>query len=165
MPDPVGVGILNPFAKPVRAGVNPLALKRVALQNERIPAVIKAGIGAKIEARNLPEPLLKAIKVVSAADADLLDHLLVEIVQELLPRLFSLVVDFGFEVLLELVKLEADLLRSAALLVDRHNALFKIHARLDGAKHFIAGAKDAIEEPEFLVEKLIDPADRRHCCG
>ena len=61
MPYPVGVRILNPLAKPVRAGVNPLPFKRVALQNEGIPAVVKTGIGTKIEARYLPEPLRETV--------------------------------------------------------------------------------------------------------
>jgi hypothetical protein len=72
----VGVNILNALSKPVRAGVNPLPFEWVALQNERIPSLIEASVGAEIETRYLPEPFLEAIKVVTAAHADLLHDLL-----------------------------------------------------------------------------------------
>ena len=62
-----------------------------------------------------------------------------------------------FEFLLELVELELNLLRRAALLVDADDALLEIDAGLDGAEHLVAGAEDAVEEPELLVEKLVDP--------
>ncbi len=38
----------------------------------------------------------------------------------------------------------------------RCDALFKVYARLDGAKHLIAGAKNATEELKFLVQELVD---------
>ena len=58
--------------------------------------------------------------------------------------------------LLELVELELDLLRRAALLVDRRDALLEVHAGFDGAQHLVAGAEHAVEEPELLVEQLVD---------
>jgi hypothetical protein len=157
MPYPVRIGILNPLAETIRTGVNPLPFKRVSLQHERVATVIEAGIGAEIEARYLPEPLCEAVEIVAAADADLFDHLLVEIVQELFPRLFSLVVDFRFQVLLKLIELEADLLRRAALLVNRDDPLFKIHAGLDGAEHLIAGSEDAVEEAKLFRREVDKP--------
>ena len=57
---------------------------------------------------------------------------------------------------LELVELELDLLRGAALLVDGGDALLEVHAGLDRAEHFVAGAEDAVEQPELLVEQLVD---------
>ena len=59
--------------------------------------------------------------------------------------------------MLKLVELEADLLRGAALLVNRHDPLLEVHTGLDGAEHLVAGAENAIEEAEFLIKKLINP--------
>ena len=154
---PVRIDIIDSLAEAIGTRVNPLTFKRVPLQHERVPALVEAGIGAEIEAGYLPEPLLKAIEIVAAADADLFDNFLVEIIQELLPRFFSFVVDLGFEVLLELIELEADLLRCTAFLVNGNDPLFEIDAGLDGAEHLVAGSEDAIEKAKFFVEKLIDP--------
>ena len=44
----------------------------------------------------------------------------------------------------------------AALLVDGGDALLEVDARLDGAEHLVAGAEHAVEEPELLVEELVD---------
>src|ERR1700687_1765641 len=156
-PDPVGIGILDPLAEAIGTRVNALSFERVSLQHERVPALVKARVGTEIEARYLPEPLFKAIKVIPAADADLFDNFLVEIVQELLPRRFSFVVNFRLKIVLELVKFEADLLRGSALLINRDDALLEVHARFNRAQHLVAGPEHAVEQAELFVKKLINP--------
>ena len=96
-----------------------------------------------------------------ALDADLLDHFLVEVVEQLFARVLLAFGNLGFQLFLELVELKLNLLRRAALLIDGGDALFEIDARLDRAEHFVACAEHAIEEPEFLVEQLIDALIRR----
>ena len=41
-------------------------------------------------------------------------------------------------------------------LVDGGDALLEVHAGLDGAQHFVAGAEDALEELELLGQQLED---------
>lgn len=49
-----------------------------------------------------------------------------------------------------------ELLERAAFLVDPRDALLEIHARFDRTEDFIAGAEDAVEKTELLVQQLVD---------
>src|SRR5262249_29431510 len=97
------------------------------------------------------------VEIIAAADADLLDYLLVEVVQQLLPSFFAPVVNFRFEVFLKLIELERNLFRRAALLIDRDDALLEVHAGLNGPEHFVARAENSVKQAELFVEELIDP--------
>ncbi len=66
----------------------------------------------------------------------------------------SLISQAEFE--LELVEGSLDFVRLAAVLVDVGDALLEVHAGLDRAQHFVAGAEDAFEELELLGQQLED---------
>jgi hypothetical protein len=68
-----------------------------------------------------------------------------------------------FQVLSVADRTRFNLLRRAAFLIDRGNALFEIHAGLDGPQDFVASTEHTIEEAELLVEQLIDALIRRVC--
>src|SRR5262249_30284694 len=104
-----------------------------------------------------PEPPVEAVEKIVGLDADFLDNLLVEIVQELFTRVFLTLGDLGFELALKLVELELDLLGRAALLVDGGDAFLDIDAGVDRAEHLVAGAEHTVEQAELLVEQLVDP--------
>ncbi len=106
--------------------------------------------------REAPQALVEAVEHVLALDADLLDDLLVEVVEQLLAGIALAKRDLVPELALELVELELDLLRRPALRVDRRDALLEVDAGLDRAQHLVAGAEHAAEEPELLVEQLMD---------
>ena len=118
---------------------------------------VEAGIGCEQVPGEPPEPLVEAVQVIAALNADLLDDLLVEVVEQLLAGVALPLGDLRFQLALELVELELDLLRRAALLVDGGDALLEVHAGLDRAQHLVAGAEDAVEEAELLVEQLVHP--------
>ena len=90
-------------------------------------------------------------------DADLFDDFLIEVVEQFFAGVPLAGGDFGVEFLLKLVKLELDLLRRAAFLVDGGDAFLEIHARFDGPEHFVAGPEHAAEEPELLVQQFVHP--------
>ena len=119
-------------------------------------SVVEAGVGSQVKPRQLPEPVLEAVRDSPRSDAHLLDDFLIEVVEQLLPGVAGLSAISRFQFVLELVELELDLLRRAALLVDGGDALLEVHAGLDGPEHFVAGAEDAVEEAELLVEQLVD---------
>src|SRR5579884_335329 len=156
MADTVGIGILDTLAETVGAGVNAFALERVPLQHERIAAVIEPRIGTKVIPGDLPQPFFETVEIVAAANTHLLDHFLVEVVQQLLPRFLALVADLRFEVYLKLVELEGNLFRRAALLVNGDDALLEVHTGLDGAQHLVACAEHAVEQAELLIQKLVN---------
>ncbi len=103
-----------------------------------------------------PEPLVEAVEDVVALDAHLLDDFLVEVVEQLLAGVALARRRSPPPARAELVELELDLLRRAALLVDGRDALLEVHAGLDRAQHLVARAEDAVEQPELLVEQLVD---------
>ena len=110
----------------------------------------------ELEAGELPKQVLEAAEGGRGFDAEALDHLLVEVVKELLVPVGLRVADLALQLLLELVELEADLLRSPAPLVNVENALLEVDAGLDGTQHLLARAEDALEELELLGKKQID---------
>jgi len=61
---------------------------------------------------------------------------------------------------LELLKGPFNFLGGPAFLIDRQNALFEIHARLDAAENVVRGSKDATEKTELLAQQLKDPTIR-----
>ena len=54
------------------------------------------------------------------------------------------------------MKCGLDLLRGSAFLIDCQDALLKINAGFDAAKHIVRRTKHAIEEAEFLAEQFED---------
>ncbi len=72
---------------------------------------------------------------------EFLAHFVVEMLQQLAACLRHSFVNFEAEFELELVECGPDFLRLAATLIDGSDALFEVHARLDGASHFIARAE------------------------
>ena len=103
-----------------------------------------------------PKLLVETVEEIVALDAHLLHDFLIKVVQELLPSVPLAGGDLGFQFPLQLVKLKLDLLRRAALLVDGGDALLEVHARFHRAEHFVAGAEDAVEQAELLIEQLVD---------
>ena len=161
MSDAICVGVLDVLAHPVGAGVHGLhavgrCRERVAFQIESVSGSIEAGVGGKVEGGQSPEQVLKATERVPAGDADALDNLLIEVVEELLAGVVARLSNLRFEFLLELIELELDLFGRAALLVDADDALLEVDAGLDGTQDLVAGSEDAIEEAELLREKLVD---------
>src|SRR5690606_29774884 len=51
-----------------------------------------------------------------------------------------------------------DLSVGAAGLEDVQHPLLKVHAVFDGAEHLVAGAEEAVEEAEFLLQQVVDTA-------
>ena len=126
------------------------------MQHEAVAIAIEARRVGKEMPRKAPELLVEAIEHGVTLDAHLLHDLLVEVVEQLLASIALALRDLRLHLQLELVELELNLLRAAALLVDGGDALLELHPRLDHAEHLVAGAKDAVEEAELLVEELVD---------
>ncbi len=118
--------------------------------------VVEACVVAQDVAREAPQTLVESIEHVEALDAHLLDDLLVEVVEQLLARVPLAYGDLVGELALELVELALDLFGGAARLVDRRDAFLEVYAGLDRAEYLVAGAEHAVEEPELLVEELVD---------
>ena len=96
--------------------------------------ILEAGVVGEDVSGQQPEPPVEAVEKIVGLDADFLDNLLVEIVQELFTRVFLTLGDLGFELALKLVELELDLLGRAALLVDGGDAFLEIDAGVDRAE-------------------------------
>jgi hypothetical protein len=88
---------------------------------------------------------------------------LIEVVKKLLTGITASLSNLRFEFLLELVELEFDLFGGAALLVDRNDALLKVHAGFDGTDDLITGSEHSIEELELLRKKLVHTYIRGVC--
>ena len=74
-----------------------------------------------------------------------------------MPRLVHPLIYLNFQVPLQGVEVEFDLLRCPAILINVRDTFFKIHAGLDGAKDFVTRSKNSAEKLEFVTEELIDP--------
>ena len=88
---------------------------------------------------------------------NLFNYLLVEVVEKFFTGVTLPCRYFNFKLSLKLVKLELNLFRSAALLIDGGNTLLEINTGFHGSQHFVTGAEYPIEEAELLVEQFIDP--------
>ena len=151
----VGVGVLHALGHAVRPRVDGLAREGIGVQHEAVAALGEARVVGEHVPREPPELVVEAVEHRVAVDAHLLHDLLVEVVEQLLPGVPLAAGDLGLEVELQLVELELDLLRGAALLVDVGDALLEVHARLHRAQHFVAGAEHAVEQAELLVQELV----------
>ena len=80
----------------------------------------------------------------------------VEVLQEGAPCRVEACLDLRIQLPLQGVERLLNLLLCPAVLVDCRDAHLQIHARLDCAEHFVAGAEDAAEEIELLVQQLED---------
>ncbi len=92
MPDTVRIGLIHALSKPVRAGIDVVAIEWAAFQYKAVPTRFKPGIRGEVEPCNLPQPFLKAVEIVVATDADTLDDFLIEVVEELFAGFPSLIV-------------------------------------------------------------------------
>ena len=79
---PVGVGVFNVLADPIRPGMNGFAGKRVPRELEAITLFIETGrIGEKMLG-DRPQLGIESVEQAAALDADFLDDLLVEVVEQ-----------------------------------------------------------------------------------
>src|SRR5262245_42940520 len=118
MPYPVGVGVLHVPAHTVGTRMDNLAGERIALQHETVRPLLEAGIRRQQVAREEPEPFIEAVEVIVALDAHLLYHFLVKVIEELLAGIALSLSNLSFQLALELVELELNLLRCATLVID-----------------------------------------------
>ena len=88
------------------------------------------------------------------ADLEFVPHLVVEVFEELAPGGGHGLVDLEVELELERIEGGLDFLRPAAALIDGGDAFLEVHTGFDGTEHLVAGAEDAGEELEFLIEEL-----------
>src|SRR3972149_4972488 len=91
-----------------------------------------------------------------ALNAYLLHYFLVEVIEELFAGVALALCDFDLQFLLELVELELDLLRCAALLVNRGNPLFEADPGLHSARSLVTGAEYAAKKANLFVQKFVD---------
>ncbi|GEM_PF-5837211 len=68
-------------------------------------------------------------------------HVLVEVLEQCAPGVFQPRTDLLLHFGLQGLEVGIDSSRRAAFLVDRQNALLRIHAGLDGAEHFVGGSE------------------------
>ena len=109
--------------------------------------------------RQAHQQTFESIKIdfrVFVANLELLSNLVVEILEQLSPRLAHRFVDLEAQFELKLIERGLDLVRLAALLIDRADALLEIDAGLNRPENLVARAEHAFEEFEFLREQLID---------
>ena len=82
-------------------------------------------------------------------------HFIVKVFQQLAAGAWLIdLIDFQTQFELELVEGGLDFLLLAAALVDGGDALLEIHAAFDGAQHFVAGAKDALEKLKLFGQQF-----------
>src|SRR6266852_6021083 len=117
VPDPIGICIFHRFAHPVGPWVDRLADEWVGVKNERMVRLFDIrAIGQSVPGQ-LPELVVEAVQYLNTLDPYLLNHFLVEVVQELLPRIALSDGDLLLQLVLQLVELELDLLGCPAFLV------------------------------------------------
>lgn len=99
MADAIEIGILDVFARPIRAGVDVFARKRILFKDERAPIVSEIGVVAKKVTGQHPEPVFKAIQVFAAftiLEFEFFVNLRVKVFEQLLPRHAHLFVNVRF---------------------------------------------------------------------
>src|SRR5207237_8720727 len=103
-------------------------------------------------ARNPPicvEELLESF----ISDFELFPNFVVKVLQQLAARLRHRLIDLQAEFELKLIERDFDFLVLAAALVDVVDALLEVHAAFNRTQHFIARAKDPLEQLELLREQ------------
>jgi len=103
---------------------------------------------------------LVAVERGSAVDLDLLQHILIEMLEQLFAGIDHLGIDFVGKLQLKLLKGGVDLLGFTAGLVYLFDAALQIDTALNGAKHFVGCTEDTVKQIEFLIQQLVNPAIR-----
>ena len=122
--------------------------------------VIERGAMDQFGAGQVHQHALEAVARVAAVvgpHAQLLLHLLIEVLKQYLARLDHRLVDFAGEVELELLEAGLDFLGLSAVLVDLGDTPLEIDTGADGTQHFVASPKHALEELELLRQQLVHP--------
>ena len=112
--------------------MNRLAFKWIASQRKGITPIVKVGIPAENVACDLPQPRVVSIQRRTGLKANLFHNFLVEVIKQLFARGGFLGRDLSFQFFAQLVELKLDLLRRAALLVNRRDPFFEVYTRLNG---------------------------------
>ena len=136
-------------------------LVRWAIQIESERGIVKPSPVSKNETRQRPEALADSVKLsfgIGELKPQPLMHILVKGLKQLPARVIHSRSDLLVHLLLQLTECGVDLFGRAALLVDSEDALFEIHAGLDGSKYLVGGAEDSVEEAELLAEELENAA-------
>src|SRR6185503_12505594 len=156
MPHSIGVRVAVALSHSIRTRVDGLSRKRVRVQRKAEPAIVEAREVGEHVASQSPELLVEPVEHGPTLNLDLLNDLLIEVVEQLLTSVILPDRDLGLQVLLQFVELKLDLLGRPAFLIDAGNALFEVHAGLNGTQNLVTSSKHAVEELELLVEQLVD---------
>ena len=106
------------------------------------------------------EPLMDLCNVALVfvlAHIELADNVLVEVLKQLFTSCLHRRAYLLVHLLLYMVEGGIDFFGSTTVLVDVKHPLLKVNTALHRAKDFVAGAKDAIEKMELLIQQLIYP--------
>ena len=148
----------------VAARLDVVPRRAVEVEGQRV--VVEARAVVEHEAGQRPEALADAVELglgVVELQPQALVHVLVEVLEQHPARVVQARADLLVHLRLQLPERGVDLLGRAALLVDGEDALLEVHARLDGAQHFVGGAEDAAEEAELLARAARARGGRPRC--
>lgn len=155
--EPVQVGLAGPARQLVEAE-RKVSVARAREEPERGVAE-KLSVVAQLMAGELHEDPLEAVQHglgVGVTQAELLAHLLVEVLQQLASGLAHRLVDLEGQLELELVEGRLDLRGLATALVDLGDPLLEIDPGFERSEHLVAGPEDALEELELFGQQLED---------
>ena len=111
-----------------------------------------------------PEPAGDNVERGLSADPHFLDHRVVEVTHEVLPRARLGLEDLLLEVLFELPKGILDLRGGATLLIDLVDPLFESNPGwINSAEHLVTGAENRAEKGELGLKQLVNPTIRGIC--
>jgi hypothetical protein len=159
MTEPIPMAVYTPLRHEIGARRR-FDTRGTRFQEEGKIVVVELRVLAEFVLRHCPEHPCVAVQVLIAlghVDSQPIMDLRVEIFEQLPARILHRDGDVGFHLLTQALELRLDLLGRAAILVDGDDALLELHTGFDGTEHFIACAKDAGEELEFLSQQLVDP--------
>src|SRR5450756_1555882 len=84
-------------------------------------------------------------------------YVLVEVLQQYAPRVSDACLDSAVQLCPQRHESRLDLSERAALLIDVQDTALEIYPRLNAAQHLVGRAEHTIEQPELLVEQLVQP--------
>ncbi len=143
----------------VPAGGNILAGRADQFEGEGV--VIEARLVGQHVARERPEAPADPVQPgpgIRKPHAQPFVHVLVEVLEQRPSGVFQPGADLFVHLRLQGLEGGVDLLRGPALLVDREDALFEVHAGFDRAQHLVGGAEHAAEQVELLLQQLQNAA-------
>ena len=91
MTQAIQVGILDVLSAAIRAGMNLLVGEWVLHERESGLPILELGVGLKIEAGQLPQPMVELVHdfvALTVIDPKFLVNLFIEVFEKLLPSLF-----------------------------------------------------------------------------